>query len=154
RLRSRVRSFSQISGHLHTTRAQSTAAERTSEAGGGPTMDMVRTIRPQLGPASATARASWLVTSPTEGIVFGTAVSVGKPASAPTVRAQQRQTRARWVRTIGSARKSPVNPPRTTTTPTPDINATVQQMARRTAAGCDTVRVAFPTADDAAALPI
>src|SRR5699024_11839086 len=81
RLRSRVRSFSQISGHLHTTRAQSTAAEHTSEAGGGPTMDMVRTIRPQLGPASATARSSWLVTSPTEGIVFVTSVNLDRKST-------------------------------------------------------------------------
>jgi (E)-4-hydroxy-3-methylbut-2-enyl-diphosphate synthase len=41
-----------------------------------------------------------------------------------------------------------------TTTPTTDINATLQQIAELTATGCDIVRVACPSADDAAALPI
>lgn len=41
-----------------------------------------------------------------------------------------------------------------TTTQTTDINGTLQQIAELTAAGCDIVRVACPTADDAAALPI
>jgi (E)-4-hydroxy-3-methylbut-2-enyl-diphosphate synthase len=41
-----------------------------------------------------------------------------------------------------------------TTTPTTDINATLQQIAELTAAGCDIVRVAVPSADDAEALPI
>jgi (E)-4-hydroxy-3-methylbut-2-enyl-diphosphate synthase len=40
-----------------------------------------------------------------------------------------------------------------TTTPTTDINATLQQIAELTAAGCDIVRVACPSADDAEALP-
>ncbi len=41
-----------------------------------------------------------------------------------------------------------------TTTPTTDINATLQQIAELTATGCDIVRVACPSADDALALPI
>jgi (E)-4-hydroxy-3-methylbut-2-enyl-diphosphate synthase len=41
-----------------------------------------------------------------------------------------------------------------TTTPTTDINATLQQIAELTAAGCDIVRVAVPTQDDADALPV
>lgn len=41
-----------------------------------------------------------------------------------------------------------------TTTPTTDINATLQQIAELTTAGCDIVRVAVPTSDDAEALPI
>ena len=40
-----------------------------------------------------------------------------------------------------------------TTTPTTDINATLQQIAELTAAGCDIVRVACPSQDDADALP-
>jgi (E)-4-hydroxy-3-methylbut-2-enyl-diphosphate synthase len=39
-----------------------------------------------------------------------------------------------------------------TTTPTSNIDATLQQIAEVTAAGCDIVRVAVPSADDAAAL--
>jgi (E)-4-hydroxy-3-methylbut-2-enyl-diphosphate synthase len=40
-----------------------------------------------------------------------------------------------------------------TTTLTSDVNATLQQIAELTAAGCDIVRVAVPTQDDADALP-
>jgi (E)-4-hydroxy-3-methylbut-2-enyl-diphosphate synthase len=39
------------------------------------------------------------------------------------------------------------------TTPTTDVNATLQQIAELTAAGCDIVRVAVPSQDDADALP-
>ena len=39
------------------------------------------------------------------------------------------------------------------TTPTTDVNATLQQIAELTATGCDIVRVACPTQDDADALP-
>jgi len=41
-----------------------------------------------------------------------------------------------------------------TTTQTTDINGTLQQIAELTATGCDIVRVAVPTQDDADALPI
>jgi len=41
-----------------------------------------------------------------------------------------------------------------TTTPTTDINGTLQQIAELTAAGCEIVRVAVPSQDDADALPI
>ena len=41
-----------------------------------------------------------------------------------------------------------------TTTLTADINATLQQIAELTATGCDIVRVAVPSQDDADALPI
>jgi (E)-4-hydroxy-3-methylbut-2-enyl-diphosphate synthase len=41
-----------------------------------------------------------------------------------------------------------------TTTPTTAINETLQQIAELTATGCDIVRVAVPTQDDADALPI
>ena len=40
-----------------------------------------------------------------------------------------------------------------TTTVTADINSTLQQIAELTAAGCQVVRVAVPSADDAEALP-
>ncbi len=41
-----------------------------------------------------------------------------------------------------------------TTTKTTDIDATLQQIAELTAAGCDIVRVAVPSQDDVAALPV
>src|SRR3546814_11431676 len=40
-----------------------------------------------------------------------------------------------------------------TTTLTSDVNATLQQIAELTATGCDIVRVACPSQDDAEALP-
>jgi len=48
---------------------------------------------------------------------------------------------------------APVSVQSMTTTVTADINATLQQIAELTAAGCDIVRVAVPTQDDADALP-
>lgn len=49
---------------------------------------------------------------------------------------------------------SPISVQSMTTTKTTDIGATLQQIAELTAAGCDIVRVACPSADDAEALPI
>ncbi|HUQ58835.1 flavodoxin-dependent (E)-4-hydroxy-3-methylbut-2-enyl-diphosphate synthase [Lentzea sp.] len=48
---------------------------------------------------------------------------------------------------------APVSVQSMTTTPTADVDATLQQIAELTAAGCEIVRVAVPSADDAAALP-
>ncbi|GAB7099693.1 flavodoxin-dependent (E)-4-hydroxy-3-methylbut-2-enyl-diphosphate synthase [Thermobifida fusca] len=49
---------------------------------------------------------------------------------------------------------APISVQSMTTTVTADINATLQQIAELTAAGCQIVRVAVPSADDAEALPI
>jgi (E)-4-hydroxy-3-methylbut-2-enyl-diphosphate synthase len=49
---------------------------------------------------------------------------------------------------------APVSVQSMTTTPTTNINATLQQIAELTASGCDIVRVAVPSRDDAEALPI
>ena len=48
---------------------------------------------------------------------------------------------------------APVSVQSMTTTPTADVNATLQQIAELTASGCQIVRVAVPSADDAEALP-
>ena len=48
---------------------------------------------------------------------------------------------------------APVSVQSMTTTVTADINATLQQIAELTAAGCQVVRVAVPSQDDAEALP-
>jgi len=48
---------------------------------------------------------------------------------------------------------APISVQSMTTTQTSDVNATLQQIAELTAAGCDIVRVAVPTPEDAAALP-
>jgi (E)-4-hydroxy-3-methylbut-2-enyl-diphosphate synthase len=48
---------------------------------------------------------------------------------------------------------APVSVQSMTTTPTTDVDATLQQIAELTATGCDIVRVACPSQDDAEALP-
>src|ERR1039457_5872538 len=48
---------------------------------------------------------------------------------------------------------APVSVQSMTTTVTADVNATLQQIAELTAAGCQIVRVAVPSQDDADALP-
>lgn len=48
---------------------------------------------------------------------------------------------------------APISVQSMTTTVTADINSTLQQIAELTAAGCEVVRVAVPSADDAEALP-
>ena len=57
------------------------------------------------------------------------------------------------VGSVGVGSEYPVSVQSMTTTVTADVNATLQQIAELTAAGCDIVRVACPSADDAAALP-
>ncbi|HWN27433.1 MAG TPA: flavodoxin-dependent (E)-4-hydroxy-3-methylbut-2-enyl-diphosphate synthase, partial [Actinomycetospora sp.] len=54
---------------------------------------------------------------------------------------------------VGVGSDHPVSVQSMTTTLTSDVNATLQQIAELTAAGCDIVRVAVPSADDAEALP-
>src|SRR5262249_29957595 len=48
---------------------------------------------------------------------------------------------------------APVSVQSMTTTLTADVNTTLQQIAELTAAGCQIVRVAVPSQDDADALP-
>jgi (E)-4-hydroxy-3-methylbut-2-enyl-diphosphate synthase len=54
---------------------------------------------------------------------------------------------------VGVGSDSPVSVQSMTTTKTADVNATLQQIAELTAAGCQIVRVAVPDTDDAEALP-
>ncbi|WP_062076492.1 flavodoxin-dependent (E)-4-hydroxy-3-methylbut-2-enyl-diphosphate synthase [Demequina globuliformis] len=71
---------------------------------------------------------------------------------APTL-APRRKTRKIKVGNVYVGGDAPVSVQSMTTTKTHDINATLQQIAELTAAGCDIVRVACPTQDDADALP-
>ena len=70
----------------------------------------------------------------------------------PPVLAPRRPTRKIKVGTVDVGGDAPISVQSMTTTQTTDINATLQQIAELTASGCDIVRVACPTADDAAAL--
>ncbi|NHU85134.1 flavodoxin-dependent (E)-4-hydroxy-3-methylbut-2-enyl-diphosphate synthase [Kocuria sp. JC486] len=81
-------------------------------------------------------------------------VSLGMPAAPQPVLSPRRKTRQIRVGAVGVGSDSPVSVQSMTTTPTTDINATLQQIAELNAAGCDIVRVACPSQDDADALPI
>ncbi|MHC1560372.1 flavodoxin-dependent (E)-4-hydroxy-3-methylbut-2-enyl-diphosphate synthase [Actinomycetospora sp. C-140] len=79
-------------------------------------------------------------------------IDLGLP-EAPAVLAPRRRTRQLDVGGVGVGSDHPVSVQSMTTTLTADINSTLQQIAELTAAGCDIVRVAVPSADDAEALP-
>jgi (E)-4-hydroxy-3-methylbut-2-enyl-diphosphate synthase len=83
----------------------------------------------------------------------GSSVALGMPALPPPVLAERRQTRQLHVGAVGVGSEHPVSVQSMTTTLTADVDATLQQIAELTAAGCDIVRVAVPSADDAEALP-
>jgi (E)-4-hydroxy-3-methylbut-2-enyl-diphosphate synthase len=79
-------------------------------------------------------------------------IMMGMPTLPPPVLAERRKTRQLQVGTVGVGSEHQVSVQSMTTTLTADINATLQQIAELTAAGCDIVRVAVPSADDAEAL--
>ncbi|MBP2477100.1 (E)-4-hydroxy-3-methylbut-2-enyl-diphosphate synthase [Crossiella equi] len=79
-------------------------------------------------------------------------VMLGIPAMPPPVLAERRKTRQLMVGKVGVGSDHPVSIQSMTTTLTSDVNATLQQIAELTAAGCDIVRVACPSQDDADAL--
>ena len=83
-------------------------------------------------------------------------ISLGIPSvkEQPPVLAPRHKTRKIRVGTVEVGGDAPISVQSMTTTPTTDINATLQQIAELTAAGCDIVRVACPSQDDADALPI
>ncbi|WP_186304528.1 flavodoxin-dependent (E)-4-hydroxy-3-methylbut-2-enyl-diphosphate synthase [Kocuria palustris] len=81
-------------------------------------------------------------------------VSLGMPAAPLPVLSPRRKTRQIRVGSVGVGSDSPVSVQSMTTTATTDINGTLQQIAELNAAGCDIVRVACPSQDDADALPI
>ena len=74
------------------------------------------------------------------------------PLSRPPVLAPRRKTRQIKVGSVGVGSDSPISVQSMTTTLTSDVNATLQQIAELTATGCDIVRVACPSQDDADAL--
>jgi (E)-4-hydroxy-3-methylbut-2-enyl-diphosphate synthase len=72
----------------------------------------------------------------------------------PETLAPRRQSRQIKVGSVLVGGGAPVSVQSMTTTPTTDINATLQQIAELTATGCDIVRVAVPSQDDADVLHI
>jgi (E)-4-hydroxy-3-methylbut-2-enyl-diphosphate synthase len=81
------------------------------------------------------------------------AINLGMPA-APAVLAPRRRSRQIRVGSVLVGGEAPVSVQSMTTTQTTDINATLQQIAELTAAGCDIVRVAVPHQEDADALKV
>ncbi len=80
-------------------------------------------------------------------------VSLGMPSLPPPVVAPRRASRKIRVGKVEVGGDAPISVQSMCTTPTTDVNATLQQIAELTATGCDIVRVACPTQDDADALP-
>ena len=80
-------------------------------------------------------------------------VSLGMPAPPAPTLAPRRKTRQLQVGAVGVGSDHPISVQSMTTTLTSDVNATLQQIAELTASGCDIVRVACPSQDDADALP-
>jgi (E)-4-hydroxy-3-methylbut-2-enyl-diphosphate synthase len=82
-----------------------------------------------------------------------TAINLGMPKPPAPVLAPRKPTRKIRVGKVEVGGDAPISVQSMTTTLTADINATLQQIAELTAAGCDIVRVAVPSQDDADALP-
>ena len=81
------------------------------------------------------------------------AVNLGLP-KVPETLSPRRKTRQIKVGKVMVGSEHQVSVQSMTTTQTTDINGTLQQIAELTATGCDIVRVAVPTGDDADALSI
>ncbi|MFC5831026.1 flavodoxin-dependent (E)-4-hydroxy-3-methylbut-2-enyl-diphosphate synthase [Nonomuraea insulae] len=81
-------------------------------------------------------------------------VALGIPSIRPKPLAERRHSRQIMVGGVPVGGDAPVSVQSMTTTVTADVNATLQQIAELTASGCQIVRVAVPSQDDADALPI
>lgn len=88
----------------------------------------------------------------------GMSATLGMPDLPPPVLAPRRKSRQLLLRhdkhpvLVGGG--APISVQSMATTLTADINSTLQQIAELTASGCQIVRVAVPSQDDADALPI
>jgi (E)-4-hydroxy-3-methylbut-2-enyl-diphosphate synthase len=84
-------------------------------------------------------------------------INLGLPALPPPVLAPRRKSRQITLRhnthPILVGGDAPISIQSMATTLTADVNSTLQQIAELTAAGCQIVRVAVPSQDDADALP-
>ncbi|MEO0049097.1 MAG: hypothetical protein RL556_429 [Actinomycetota bacterium] len=82
------------------------------------------------------------------------AINLGLPKTPPPVLSPRRKTRQIMVGKVAVGGDAPISVQSMTTTKTTDINGTLQQIAELTASGCDIVRVACPSQDDADVLHI
>jgi (E)-4-hydroxy-3-methylbut-2-enyl-diphosphate synthase len=81
-----------------------------------------------------------------------TAISLGMPSTPLKPLAVRRKSRQIMVGSVPVGGDAPISVQSMTTTLTSDVNATLQQIAELTASGCQIVRVACPSQDDADAL--
>jgi len=82
------------------------------------------------------------------------AVNLGLPKPPPPTLAPRRKTRKIMVGKVAVGGDAPISVQSMCTTKTTDVNETLQQIAELTASGCDIVRVAVPTQEDADRLHI
>ena len=82
------------------------------------------------------------------------AVNLGLPKTPPPTISPRRKTRQIMVGKVAVGGDAPISVQSMCTTPTTDVNATLQQIAELTASGCDIVRVAVPSQDDAERLQL
>jgi (E)-4-hydroxy-3-methylbut-2-enyl-diphosphate synthase len=87
----------------------------------------------------------------------GVTVNLGLPTAPPRTLAPRRQSRQLLLKhpthPVAVGGDAPVSVQSMCTTLTSDVNSTLQQIAELTASGCQVVRVAVPSQDDADALP-
>ena len=79
-------------------------------------------------------------------------VDLGIPSAPPPTLAPRRKSRQLKVGSVLVGGDAPVSVQSMCTTLTSDVNSTLQQIAELTASGCQIVRVAVPSQDDADAL--
>ena len=80
------------------------------------------------------------------------AIDLGMPELPPVPLAPRRASRKIQVGSVAVGGDAPISVQSMATTLTSDVNATLQQIAELTASGCQIVRVAVPSQDDADAL--
>ncbi|WP_102936864.1 flavodoxin-dependent (E)-4-hydroxy-3-methylbut-2-enyl-diphosphate synthase [Streptomyces malaysiensis] len=81
-------------------------------------------------------------------------IALGLPAMPDRPLAPRRVSRRIQVGSVAVGGDAPISVQSMTTTVTADVGATLQQIAELTASGCQIVRVACPSQDDADALPV
>ncbi|KAA6215251.1 flavodoxin-dependent (E)-4-hydroxy-3-methylbut-2-enyl-diphosphate synthase [Streptomyces albofaciens JCM 4342] len=91
---------------------------------------------------------------PPGGGASATGVALGMPEIPARPLAERRVSRRIQVGPVPVGGGAPISVQSMTTTNTADIGATLQQIAELTASGCQIVRVACPSQDDADALPV
>ncbi|AEM82569.1 4-hydroxy-3-methylbut-2-en-1-yl diphosphate synthase [Streptomyces violaceusniger Tu 4113] len=89
-----------------------------------------------------------------DGMSSAQPVALGLPAMPGRPLAPRRVSRRLQVGQVAVGGDAPISVQSMTTTVTADIGATLQQIAELTASGCQIVRVACPSQDDADALPV